>query len=407
MSLTARDFITSDAHRTALKEDALRQFAFFDASRDPDGGYHALDVDGAPIQGAMKELHCTTRLVHSYALGKIAGRSNCDPIIDQGMAYLWAHHSDPDHGGYVWGLTDHTPVDTRKLAYGHVFVLLAGASAKAVGHPDADRLINDVDQVLDQHFWEDEPGLFCDEWTRDWAPFSTYRGMNSNMHGVEALLAAYEATGREKFLVRAGRILSFFMFDKAPAQGWRLPEHYTQTWQIDPGYAGDPMFRPAGTTPGHSFEMARLLLHYAELTGTLHDDTLNTARAVAHQALKDAWDPQHGGVCYTLTLDGLPDIKDRYWWPVTEAIGVFAALLKVSPDVNEAEHYRQLWDFAETAFIDKARGGWIPEIDAAGRPTTTQFAGKPDLYHALQAVLFPLTPRVSGAYTDLAGVLAA
>ncbi len=407
MAATPLDFLTSDAHRAALKQDALRQYDFFDASIDPDGGYHALDVAGAPIPGAMKELHSTTRLVHSYALGKIGGRANCEPIIDQGMAYLWSHHRDADHGGYLWGLNGVTPADTRKLAYGHVFVLLAGSSAKAAGHPDADQLIDDVDAVLDQHFWEDGPGLFCDEWNRDWTPFSTYRGMNANMHGVEALLAAFEATGREKYLQRAGRILDFFMFGKAPSEGWRLPEHYTQSWEIDRSYAGNPMFRPAGTTPGHSFELSRLLLHYAELADVLNDETIATARNVAGQAMSDAWDPEKGGLYYTLNFDGSPDIRDRYWWPVTEAIGVYAALQKVSPRADEAETYQKLWSFAEGAFMDAERGGWFPEIDAEGQPTTTQFAGKPDIYHALQAALFPLTPRVSGAYVDLKDALSA
>ena len=116
--------------------------------------------------------------------------------------------------------------DGRKLAYGHVFVLLAGASARLVGHPDADRLIDDIAQVLDARFWEDGPGLFRDEWNRDWTPFSTYRGMNANMHGVEALLAAYEATGEAVFL-DPGRAHPRFLH-RAHRPGpwaWRLPEH--------------------------------------------------------------------------------------------------------------------------------------------------------------------------------------
>ena len=35
-----------------------------------------------------QELHSTTRMVHSYALGKLAGQADCDAMIDQGMRCL-------------------------------------------------------------------------------------------------------------------------------------------------------------------------------------------------------------------------------------------------------------------------------------------------------------------------------
>ena len=49
----------------------------------------------------------------------------------------------------------------------------------------------------------------------------------------------------------------------ARANAWRIPEHYDQNWQPLPDYNVDrrsDQFRPYGTTPGHSFEWARLLL---------------------------------------------------------------------------------------------------------------------------------------------------
>ena len=68
------------------------------------------------------------------------------------MEFLWNGHRDATNGGYVWGVGG----DDRKQAYGHAFVLLAASSAKLVGHPDADRLLADVTEVLKTRFWEDE-----------------------------------------------------------------------------------------------------------------------------------------------------------------------------------------------------------------------------------------------------------
>lgn len=387
-------WLDDQGHRDWLDAQTERQLAFFLASVQEQPGFCLLDHDGTPLATPVQELHTTSRMIHSYALGVLRGHAGAENIVDHGMAYLDSHHKDRTHGGYLWALLGNDVTDGTKLAYGHVFVLLAASSAKMAGHPDADRLLTDISTVLDQRYWEEDMGLFSDEWNRDWSPFSTYRGMNANMHGVEAMLTAHEATGDETYLHRAGRILDFFTRKIAPTEGWRLPEHYTQDWQIDRSYAGIHMFRPAGTTPGHSFELGRLMLQHWDLSGRPHTDALATARALIEQALTDAWLPD-GGFAYTLDFDGKVADGSRFWWPVTEAIGAIAALIALDRRAADEVWYRRLWTFANDTFIDHDHGGWFPAIDGEGKPTSSIFQGKPDIYHSLQACLFPLSGKLS------------
>lgn len=387
-------WLDAPGHRAFLIRDAHHALDFFDASPRDDGGFHTLDSAGRPLPDGLQELHTTTRLVHSYALAGIAGRPDRAGIVDRGMDYLWRGHRDADHGGYAWSCDQARIADGTKLAYGHVFVLLAASSAAMAGHPDAGRLLADISELLDRHFWDPQAGLFRDEFTRDWQPFSDYRGMNANMHGVEALLTAFEATGERDYLRRAGRILDFFVSRTARVEDWRIPEHYSADWQPDRAYAGNPMFRPAGTTPGHSFEMARLHLHHWDLAGRPGNDAPAEARALVETALADAWS-DHGGLAYTLHFGGAVDNPTRFWWPVTEAIGALAALAKLEPREDDEKWYRRLWRFADTRLIDHEAGGWFPEADTGCGPATGQFSGKPDIYHALQADLFALTPGLS------------
>ena len=389
----AGNWVDDPVHRAWLQDQARAQFGFFRRSLRNDGRFDTLGLDGSPLAGGVQELHTTTRAVHSYALGKMTGEADCDAIIDAGMRFLWDHHRDQTHGGYVWSVGADGVADGTKLAYGHVFVLLAGSSAKKVGHPDADRLIADISAIIDQHYWEEDHGLLCDEFTQQWQPFSDYRGMNANMHGVEALLAAFEATGVTRYLDRAGRILGFFIGRMAPQNGWRLPEHYNAAWQVDADYAGNPMFRPAGTTPGHSLELGRLALQHWHVSGRPDNSAVADARRLIEQALADAWLPE-GGLAYTLKHGGGVAIADRYWWPVTEAIGAVATLQKIAPQPSDEVWYRRLWQFADAHFIDHQHGGWFPELDAAGVPVGRQFIGKPDIYHAIQATLMPLTTAI-------------
>lgn len=387
-------------HRRCLLDDARRQLAFFVASLRADGGFDTLDIDGSALPRAGQELHLTTRMVHSYALGRGLGHPGADRIIDAGMGYIWTHHRDADHGGYVWAADGQTVTDGRKLAYGHVFVLLAASSAKEAGHPDADRLLADIAEVIETRFWDEERGLLQEEYASDWAPISDYRGLNANMHGAEAMLAAHEATGDRLWLDRAGRILGFFAGEVAATHDWRLPEHFTRTWEVDWRYEGDPMFRPKGTTPGHSLEIARLVLQHWDLAGRTDAEAPRRARRLAERALEDAWLPD-GGLAYTLDYDGRVRVADRYWWPVAEGIAAVAALQKAEVAVEDEAWYRQLWTFAANNLIDADRGGWFPELDDTGTPIGRQFIGKPDIYHAIQADLLPILPKLSRPFGDL------
>ncbi|MEP2641570.1 AGE family epimerase/isomerase [Roseobacter sp.] len=387
-------WIHDPVHHAYLRNDVQRQLDLFVGTLRGDGGFDVPDFAGRPLGDGPQELHTTTRMVHSFALAKQFGFAGCDAVIDAGMQFLWRAHRDQTHGGYFSAVThDGAPADDTKLAYGHMFVLLAAATAKDAGHPDADRMLADVTETLQTRYWEAEHGRFADEFRADWSTFSTYRGLNANMHGVEAHLAAFEATNDAAYLNRAGQILGFFFDDLAPAHGWRLPEHFNQDWTVDAGYEGNPMFRPAGSTPGHSFELGRLLLQYWDLNGRTDAHAPSKARRVIEQALRDGAHPQ-GGIIYTLE-NGQAAKQDRYWWPVTEAIGALAALQKYAPQPQDEHQYRALWAFADAHFVDHDRGGWFPEIDDTGRPVSRQFLGKPDIYHAIQAGLFPPVPALS------------
>jgi|TARA_B110000483_G_C18169854_1_gene532852 mannose/cellobiose epimerase-like protein (N-acyl-D-glucosamine 2-epimerase family) len=387
-------------HRDWLRHDANQQLDFFYQSLTKDGCFASLNWDGSQKTNMSQELHTTTRMVHSYALGKAFGYTAADNIIDAGMAALWNWHRDQDNGGYAWSVDKASIRDGQKLAYGHVFVLLAAASAKNAGHPDADRLISDISCILEKYFWDDACGRFREEYDADWTPFSTYHGMNANMHGAEALLTAYEATGHEKYLDHSGRILDYFTGTIAPQFDWRIPEHYTEDWQIDTEYSGDLMFRPAGTTPGHSFEFGRLVIQHWDLTGRPNTGALHLARHLIYKALSDAW-LDEGGFCYTLNLNGEISIKDRYWWPVTEAIGALSVCLQVDPTETDEIWYTKLWNFAQFNFVDAERGGWYPEINSFGDPVGRQFFGKPDIYHALQAEFIALTGAPSNLFSAI------
>lgn len=375
-------------HRLWLLDQTNALFEFFEpCSIDPKGGFFTLDDRGRPLDSDQRQLHTVTRLVHCFAIARLLGRPGAERFIDHGMSYLWSAHRDDARGGYRWDATEGG--DTSKQAYGHAFVLLAAASAKVAGHPDADRLLADVSEVIRHRFWEETHGAVAEEFAADWSPVSGYRGQNSNMHMTEALMAAFEATRDAEYLAMAERIATRVIAMTAAENGWRVLEHFDTDWRPDPDYSNGDVFRPYGTTPGHSLEWTRLLLQLWQLGEERLDWLPDAAEALFLRATTDAWDPR-GGFVYTLDWDGAPRLKNRLWWPAAEGIGASAFLNALRPSADYEIWYRRIWDFVATELIDRASGGWYPQPYNDGADPL--FAGKPDLYHALQACLIPLVP---------------
>src|SRR5207248_2357243 len=118
-------------------------------------------------------------------------------------------------------------------------------------------------EVIVTRFWSEPEHAAVESWDAAWTASEPYRGANSNMHSVEAYLAAGDVTGDPAWHARALSIADVVVNRHARGNGWRIPEHFAADWTPLHDYnrdRPDDRFRPYGTTPGHSFEWARLLL---------------------------------------------------------------------------------------------------------------------------------------------------
>src|SRR5207247_2325388 len=90
--------------------------------------------------------------------------------------------------------------------------------------------VSAVGALLDRRFWEEDSGLLVDTWDERFQTLDPYRGANANMHAVEALLAAFDATGQRGWLDRALRITDRMVHGFARNNRWRMPEHFDERW---------------------------------------------------------------------------------------------------------------------------------------------------------------------------------
>lgn len=395
-SLTPLPEIADVAWRRA---ELHRLLEFAAASRRNDGGFAWLDERGRPDDGQPVFTWIAARMTHTFALAQLVGHQGAAAMVEHGVAALLGPLRDEEIGGWWEAVEADRPVSTAKKAYDHAFVLLAASSALSVGARGSDELFERARGIFEQRFWDERAGKVVEDWDRSWRKLDSYRGANSNMHATEALLAAHTATGDARFADQARRIALWFL-DQAARLDWRMPEHFDEDWTVLPDFNHDnptDRFLPFGSTIGHGLEWARLALHVRALDPAPQagspDRLLVGARRLFERATMDGWTADGSpGFVYTVDWEGQPVVRDRLHWVVAEGLAAAATLESVTAEQQYTDWQRTLWGFADSALLDRDGGSWWHQLDNDNRPTQTIWRGKPDAYHAVQALLAPGLP---------------
>jgi mannose/cellobiose epimerase-like protein (N-acyl-D-glucosamine 2-epimerase family) len=401
-------WLNAPAHHAWLAAEGQRLLAFAKASKVAEG-FGNLDYLGCLPANAQADTINTARMTHSFAMAHIQGIPGFAGLIDHGIAALSGPLRDTEHGGW-FAAPFHRDGNTDKAAYLHAFVALAASSAVVAGRPGAQALLADAIKVIDEHFWSEEEGAMGESFNRDWSFAEAYRGANSNMHATEAFLALADVTQDNGWLNRALRIVERVIHGHAADNQYLVVEHFDRHWQPLREYnQNNPAdgFRPYGTTPGHGFEWSRLLLHLEAARVQAGMPTpgwlLSDAQKLFENNCLHGWEVDGApGIVYTLDWDKRPVVRQRLHWTHCEASAAAGALLKRTGEQRYETWYRCFWEFSESHLIDRVNGSWHHELNPQNQPSADIWAGKPDLYHAWQAVLLPRLPLAPSMATALA-----
>ena len=85
----------------------------------------------------------------------------------------------------------------------------------------------------------------------------------------------------------------------------------------------------------------------------------------------------------------MPVVHDRMHWTLAEAINSSAVLYRVTNETKYAEQYSMFLEYLDETVLDHSCGSWFHQLDRHNQVKQTVWPGKPDIYHALQAMLIP------------------
>lgn len=402
--------IDTEENRNFLEEIRRELLRFGSRFAAPDGTAYYLGDDGTPWTDRPRETYETARFAHSYVLGFLPGDKEFEKLLPKAMQGLARGARDEENGGWFEGIFPDGSHKEGKLCYTHAFAILAASSlllAEKAGAKDlsdiacsggkgAEALLNLAMRTYTERFWDEKSGMAFDTWNTAFTELSPYRGLNANMHSVEAFLAAYDVTKDAEYHRRAGSVIDR-VIGWAGNNSWRIPEHYSSGWEPQLNYNSDhknDQFKPYGATPGHGIEWARLITQFALAMypdqEELRKKYVGAAEQLFLRAVEDAWDSDgEPGLVYTTDWEGKPVVHERMHWVLAEGINTSAVLSRVTGKTEYADRYSMFMEYLDRYVLDHVHGSWFHELDRRNHVSGHVWPGKPDLYHAIQATLIP------------------
>lgn len=372
-----------------LEDHVQTSLAFYKTRiYSPEGGFYGCFLDdGTCFDPNSRQLVGSARYVLNHAT---AYRIYDDPKYlewaEWGLKYLEEGHKQ-ENGYYAWLLENDEVVDSRAMAYGHAFVLLAIASCVQAGISSAARSLDETFLFLETHFWDESSQAYNDERDSSLKILSPYRGQNANMHMCEALLVAWQATADVKYLDRAEQLANRFAFELAAQSDGQIWEHYDADWNVDMLYNIDSpndRYRPWGFQPGHQTEWAKLLLILNEERPD--PKWVQKAKFLFDKAMEMGWDKEHGGIVYGVGPDGKVCTHLKHFWVQSESFAAAWRLYDVTGEAKYLQDYRRIWEWSWDHMVDHKHGAWFRVLNRDGSAIDDKKSplGKTD-YHTMGA----------------------
>ena len=223
--------------------------------------------------------------------------------------------------------------------------------------------------MLLDRFWDDEHGMVVEEWDESFSTLDAYRGVNANMHTVEAFLAAADAPGTAACCDRALRIMTRVVHDLGAgprvAAAGALRRAVEPAAGLQPRHArptrSGPTARRSGTGwSGPGWRCTCGPRSARRRPGWMLDDAV----ALFEASVREGWAVDGAdGFVYTVDWTGTPVVRERMHWVAAEATATAAALHAATGDPSYAAWYATWWDHLAEVFLDHELGSWRHELD--------------------------------------------
>jgi len=363
---------TREAIRSWMFDQALPFWAAHGLDREHGGYVEQLTLDGRDAEIDFKRTRVACRQVYVFSHAATIGWTAGAMLADAGVAYLTERAwQGPGKGFAKLTTRDGRVLDATPDLYDLAFVLFAFAwRHRAMKDELSLAWMHRTLDFIEQHmrhpgglgFWHQLPP-------------EGFRLQNPHMHLTEACLAAFEATGEQRFADHANALVHLFQTRFFDTASGTLAEYFNDDWSRAAGVEGRI------TEPGHQMEWAWILNSARKLLGV---DTAVQIRAAIRFAEQHGVDRETGATFNCVRDDGTPIDRGSRTWPNTERLKAAVALYELD-GVDPAPVIDPTVELLLQRYLShKPAGTWIDAFDGDGRPTVKTVPAS-TLYHVFLA----------------------
>lgn len=357
---------------------ALPFWAEAGVDRDFGGFIEDLSFDGSDAGLPHKRVRVTCRQIYAFSHAKLLGWADGAALIDDGADYLVTRAWQGEDRGFARLLErDGSVSDPTADLYEQAFALFAFAYAfQATQNRDYLQWAHKTLDFIEAHLRDREGEGFWHNAAR-----SGHRQQNPHMHLTEACLAAYDASGDQRFSDTGKDLIALFESRFCNPETGVLTEFFEPDWSAANGEKGRIV------EPGHQFEWAWILQNARVRFGAGRAEIIST---LTGHAEKHSLNPKTGAVMNSIDIAGRPLDAGSRSWPNTERIKAAIALYELSGD-NPAPVVEETSRLLLDRYLSSAPGGfdipegaWIDAFDADAKPVSERIPAS-ILYHMLLA----------------------
>lgn len=359
---------TREAIRSWIFEKALPHWAQYGVDFVHGGFVEQMNFEGRDAGLAFKRTRVAGRQIYVFSHAQALGWKNGMHLANLGTEWLTQRAWLGQDKGFARTLSrDGAIIDATPDLYDYAFVLFAFAWRH--------RLLKDQESLSWLHRTYDfvETNMRHPSGLGYWneLPNKGWRQQNPHMHFTEACLAAFEATGDQRFAAGVTDLVGLFqtrLFDRATGT---LAEYFTDDWRRAPSDDGRLV------EPGHLMEWAWILGEARKQLGLRTEEDIRSALRFAEaHGVNDATETVFDG----LRDDGAPINRASRSWPNAERIKGAIALFELD-GVDPAPVIDMAANALLTRYLSRSPEGiWMDQYDAEGRGVSKTVPAS-TLYH--------------------------
>lgn len=332
------------------------------------GGFYGRRLfDETLVANAPKGVVLNARILWSFAAAaRLTGKSEYIDAAGRAFEYIVKHFYDYEYGGVYWSVNyKGEPLDTKKQVYALSFAMYGFTEFFLLtGNMQAKQLSIELFDTIEKYSHDTKLGGYIEAFTREWHGMEDLRlsnkdanerkTMNTHLHVLEAYANLYRMAPSAELKTTIVHLLDVFNSHIIDPVNHHLGLFFDDNWSRKGNLV----------SYGHDIEAAWLLCEAADVIGDEYWEMLMRKQAISiADAAVEGIDTDNG-IWYEFDPDSNYLVKEKHWWPQSEAMVGFMNAYQLTGREKYLDHVFNSWNFIREHIKDNACGEWKWGVNA-------------------------------------------